>query len=137
MKFGNYDFKQTCSVCPEQYDVFDEKGTQVAYVRLRWGSLYAECPDVGGTEVYYVGIGNDAGCFRSNNERIRHLKAISKRIELFNQPVICPHCGEQHTMNVYEFDGLINCGIVDIDCLECDQYFMARIVEDRIIVNKP
>ncbi len=137
MKFGNYEFEETCFACPEQYDVFDEEGRQVAYVRLRWGSLYAECPYVGGTEVYSVGIGNDAGRFRSDRERTRHLLAIAKRIELFNQPVICPHCGEQHTMDVYDLDRLVNGGAVDIDCLECEQYFMARIVEGRIFVSEP
>ena len=137
MKFDNYEFRQTCSMCPEQYDVFDEEGRQVAYVRLRWGSLYAECPDVCGTTVYSVDIGYDAGCFRSVNERTRHLKAIAKRIELFNQPVFCPHCSEQHKMDVYDLDRLIDGGYVDIDCLECDQYFMARIVNGRILTYEP
>lgn len=46
-----YDLIQTCGACPEQYDVFFE-GEQVAYLRLRHGRFYAECPDVGGKRVY-------------------------------------------------------------------------------------
>lgn len=134
MKIGNYEFYQTSSACPEQYNVFDEEGKRVAYVRLRWGSLYAQCPYVGGTTIYDVGIGTDDGCFRSNKERKHHLKEIANRIELFNQPLICPYCGERHMMDVYEFDNLIKGRVTDIDCLECDQYFMVRIDEDSIFV---
>lgn len=38
------NFVKTCDACPEQYDVFDENGYKVAYVRLRHGWLSVECP---------------------------------------------------------------------------------------------
>lgn len=39
-------FKLTCSACPEQYDVFDKDNEQVAYVRLRHGSLSLSNADI-------------------------------------------------------------------------------------------
>lgn len=81
-------FKQTCSACPEQYDVFDKDGKQVAYIRLRWGSLYVECPDVGGETVYEADVGHGfTGGFRSENERRMHLYRIANAItEWINKP---------------------------------------------------
>lgn len=38
-----FKLKQTCGACPEQYDVYDEEGNQVGYLRLRWGYFYAQC----------------------------------------------------------------------------------------------
>ena len=86
MVIGNYNFVCTCSACPEQYDVFDKDGNQVCYVRLRWGSLYAEYPDVGGYEIYHASIGdNFGGCFENDQQRQIHLiriaNAIDKHIE--------------------------------------------------------
>ena len=78
-KIKGLDFIETCFACPEQYDVFIN-GEQVCYVRLRWGSLYAECPDVGGETVYEASIGNDAGRFKSEDQRQYHLMQIAKAI---------------------------------------------------------
>lgn len=39
-----YRLVETCSACPEQYDVF-RGGTEVAYLRLRHGEFRAECGD--------------------------------------------------------------------------------------------
>lgn len=36
---------QTCSACPEQYDVLDDDGFQIGYLRLRWGEFTVEVPD--------------------------------------------------------------------------------------------
>jgi hypothetical protein len=47
-----YRLQQTCGACPEQYDVYDDLGQQVAYLRLRHGRFRANVPDVGGDEVY-------------------------------------------------------------------------------------
>lgn len=75
------DFVQTCFACPEQYDVFNN-GEQVCYVRLRWGCLYAECPDVGGERVYEADIGDDmAGIFKSEDQRQYYLKQIAKAVK--------------------------------------------------------
>ena len=74
-------FKKTCSGCPEQYDVFDSNDEQVAYIRLRWGCLTAECPDVGGNLVYEADVGDGfTGSFRSENERRMHIYRIAAAI---------------------------------------------------------
>lgn len=46
MKIKGLQFIQTCGACPEQYDVLDKSGNTVGYVRLRWGGLTCEYPDV-------------------------------------------------------------------------------------------
>lgn len=80
MKIYKYEFKCTCSAYPEQYDVFDEDGTKVGYVRLRWGSLYAKYPDIYGNTIYSHDFPNDRGSFASNEERMKHLTAIANAI---------------------------------------------------------
>lgn len=66
-----YYLKQTCSACPEQYDVYDQKDQQVAYLRLRHGSFYAAVPDHGGDVVYEANPNGD-GIFE-DGERVRYL----------------------------------------------------------------
>lgn len=66
-----YRLKQTCSACPEQYDVFDDLGQQVAYFRLRHGGFYAAVPDHGGDVVYEANPEGD-GIFCSH-ERVKYL----------------------------------------------------------------
>ena len=84
MQIGNYNFVQTCSGCPEQYDVFDKDGNQVCYIRLRWGSLYAQYPDVGGVDIYEASIGDGwTGSFRTERERRSHLRQIAKEIDKY------------------------------------------------------
>lgn len=71
-----YKLVLTCRACPEQYDVYDDEGNQVAYLRLRHGSFTVECPDVGGTLVYQVNTFGDGGF--EDTERFEHLeKAIA------------------------------------------------------------
>jgi hypothetical protein len=77
---------QTCSACPEQYDVFDETGEKVAYLRLRWGYFSARVPNSVGQEVYDANIGDGmTGCFTGEAEREKHLtkavKAIKKELK--------------------------------------------------------
>lgn len=45
-------FTNTCKACPEQYDVYDEAGYQIGYVRLRWGHLTAFVTDFDGHLIY-------------------------------------------------------------------------------------
>lgn len=80
MKIKNYEFVQTCVAFPEQYDVFDENDNQVGYVRLRWGNLYAQCPDVDGVTVYSVDLDHELGSFSSNEERMQYLNVIAEAI---------------------------------------------------------
>lgn len=64
---------QTCSACPEQYDVFNEAGAQVGYLRLRHGLFTASVPDAGGIDVY-VASPNGDGVFESD-ERDGYIRA--------------------------------------------------------------
>jgi hypothetical protein len=66
-----YRLKKTCSACPEQYDVFDDLGQQVAYLRLRHGGFRADVPDVGGETIYTANPEGD-GVFM-DHERVRYL----------------------------------------------------------------
>jgi hypothetical protein len=64
----------TCSACPEQYEVFDDKtGEQIAYLRLRHGYFRADVPECGGETVYESEPEGD-GVFE-DDERQRELSA--------------------------------------------------------------
>lgn len=65
---------QTCSACPEQYDVFCD-GVQVGYLRLRHGCFRAEH---NGKTVYTAAPDGD-GQFEPE-ERKRYLNAACKAI---------------------------------------------------------
>lgn len=66
-----YRLQQTCGACPEQYDVFDDLGQQVAYFRLRHGGFRVDVPDCGGETIYTANPEGD-GVFMLN-ERVRYL----------------------------------------------------------------
>lgn len=73
-------FVQTCAACPEQYSVLLGEET-VGYVRLRWGTLRVQVPDVGGKTIYQASIGDGlTGCFFDPGERAEHLSAIAMAI---------------------------------------------------------
>lgn len=76
---------QTCFVCPEQYDLFDSDGENIAYFRLRYGQFYAQVPDVSGKIIYdYSWNDTDPykGGFDSDEERQEHMtKAIAAVIK--------------------------------------------------------
>lgn len=74
-------FEQTSSGCPEQYDVYDENGEQVAYVRLRFGRLRVDCPDCGCKTVYtYEFDDGFKGCFDDDSERCAYMNKIVESI---------------------------------------------------------
>lgn len=66
-----YRLVLTCGACPEQYDVFDEAGKTVGYMRLRHGNFTVQYPDVRGETVYTARPHGD-GVFIAN-ERQHHL----------------------------------------------------------------
>lgn len=73
-------FKLTCGACPEQYDVLrgDER---VAYVRLRFGRLRVDVPDVGGETIYVNKFDEEyKGIFSDETERVKYLTEISEAI---------------------------------------------------------
>lgn len=81
MEIKGLNFVMTCSACPEQYDVFDKNGRMVGYVRLRWGGLTCEYPDVGGEYIYTAVIGDGyTGEFENQEQREHHLNAIADKI---------------------------------------------------------
>jgi len=81
MKIKGLKFICTCSICPEQYDVFADDGKMVGYVRLRFGSLTCNYPDVGGECIYQASIGSEwAGCFGTTEQQMEHLSNIADKI---------------------------------------------------------
>lgn len=81
MTIKGLDFIETCSACPEQYDVKDERGNMVGYVRLRYGGLTCEYPEVGGELIYSQYFGEDwMGCFESDEQRKNYLSIIANKI---------------------------------------------------------
>ena len=80
----NLFFKKTCSACPEQYDVLDLDADKqiVGYVRLRWGILRCDVPDVGGETIYRYEFDDGLqGMFWDEESRKFHLAEIQKKIE--------------------------------------------------------
>lgn len=74
----NFEFRETCGACPEQYDVYLE-GKQVGYVRLRGGFLRCAYPDCGQETIYEYGFtDNWMGCFDSNEQRDFHIDLIAQ-----------------------------------------------------------
>ena len=85
--YKNLEFELTCYACPEQYDVFDlaNNRNQVGYVRLRWGNLRCDYPDVNGDTIYKFSFAEleDSyykGCFFCTEEREKYLKEIAEAI---------------------------------------------------------
>lgn len=83
-----YKLQKTCSACPEQYDVYNPEGKQVAYIRLRHGFLRVDVPDCGHT-IYSTERVHGDGIF-DNDERFKKLtECIEKMIEWYlNEPWI-------------------------------------------------
>lgn len=80
--FKGLKFRMTCGACPEQYDVYDGKGQQVAYVRLRWGCLRVDHGDCGGPTIYRHDFGDGyKGSFDTHEERLKFLREIAKTIK--------------------------------------------------------
>lgn len=74
-------FLSTCYACPEQYDVYRENGEICSYVRLRWGNLIVEYPDVSGEIIYHECFeDNFKGMFDDDIERQKYLSEISNVI---------------------------------------------------------
>ena len=75
------EFRETCSSCPEQYDVF-KGGRQVGYVRLRWGTVTCAYPDCRGDTIYSHSF--DDGCkgnFADDAEREKYLDEIATMLK--------------------------------------------------------
>ena len=60
---------QTCSACPEQYDLVTDDGSSAGYIRFRWGRLTAHYPDAEGDMVYSSNFGDAMqGCLEDGQE---------------------------------------------------------------------
>ena len=66
-----YRLLQISGACPEQYDVFDALGQQVAYFRLRHGSFRVDVPDCGGETIYTANPKGDGRFYE--DERAKYL----------------------------------------------------------------
>jgi hypothetical protein len=80
LKLKNYTLKLTCTVCPEQYDVFKDNNL-VAYLRLRHGNFTVDAPDINGIEIYHV-CPNGDGEFE-DNERMKYLTIAINKIDKY------------------------------------------------------
>ncbi len=79
----NLYFNQTCGACPEQYDVedLDDNNKTVGYIRLRWGYLRCDVPDVNGHTIYSHDFDDGLrGCFHTDEDREMHLNRIKQAI---------------------------------------------------------
>ena len=71
-------FRKTCSACPEQYEV-RRRNEQVAYVRLRHGTLTVEAPDHGHDLVLKHKFARNIGAF-DDDERRPWLERIARLV---------------------------------------------------------
>lgn len=71
----------TCTACPEQYEVLDGQGNEVAYLRLRHGHYTVSVPDVGG-EVIYEAFPQGDGMF-DDDERLKYLEESVNHIQKY------------------------------------------------------
>ena len=71
-------FLNTCYASPEQYDVYRANGELCGYVRLRWGTLRADYPNIEGDSIYTKSF-NDGfkGMFETDEERNHYLTEIA------------------------------------------------------------
>jgi len=76
--YAKIELVKTCDACPEQYDAMLD-GKTVAYLRLRHGRFYVECPDTGGKRVYEANDVRGDGIFE-DDERDRYLGAAKTAI---------------------------------------------------------
>lgn len=86
----------TCSACPEQYNVYDETGKQVAYYRLRHGYFQVTVPGVFGELVYSANPKGD-GIF-DPEERDYYLKEAERAVLKYYQG------GKEIVYVVYDYD---------------------------------
>lgn len=81
---ANIYFVLTCGGCPEQYDCYiTDRGKkyQVGYVRLRWGGLSCDFPDVVGEIIFKHNFSDGfKGGFDNEKERVQYLALISMNI---------------------------------------------------------
>lgn len=76
-----YRLVMTCTGCPEQYEVLDSQGNEVAYLRLRHGHYTVSVPDFRG-EVIYEAFPQGGGMF-DDDERLKYLEESIKHIQRY------------------------------------------------------
>lgn len=85
-EIGDYIVEQTCSACPEQYDVFYD-GCEVGYLRFRFGRFAAHYfPDGPDGEWDLVYQKKDwsplQGCFEDDEERVFYIEIALGLIDM-------------------------------------------------------
>ena len=86
MIYSNVEFIQTCSACPEQYDIVVKvDGRTKGYIHLRYGSLTVE---YNGKPIYHYEFPDKwKGCFNGQDERtyfLNKIKSIINDIDRYN-----------------------------------------------------
>lgn len=137
MQIGEYEFRQTCGACPEQYDVFDRDGNQVAYVRLRWGCVSAKVPDCSGADIYCDDVGDGmTGCFESDKQRRIYLTRIAHRLTMYSSEIHCPECDQPYKLNIFDLDELDEDDEIWRDCETCNDIFRVGFKDKLIGLHK-
>lgn len=85
MEIDGLVFVRTCAACPEQYDVFQKQNGElgtgtVGYVRLRYGHLSCDYPDVGGEVVYDCDFDDEWKGDMTSEEREEQLAKCAEAI---------------------------------------------------------
>lgn len=75
LEINGYKLVLTCPACPEQYDVFDNDGKKMGYLRLRHGWFRADAPVCGGDTVYESHPNGD-GIFDDDEREPELTKAV-------------------------------------------------------------
>ena len=79
MTYSNVEFIQTCSACPEQYNIVTKvEGKKKGYIHLRYGALTVE---YNGKPIYNYQFPDEwKGCFNGQDERTHYLNKIERII---------------------------------------------------------
>lgn len=78
----SYKLEVSCSICPEQWDVYDLLDNRVGYIRLRHGDFRVDYPDCGGKTLIDLCSGEYGdGGFNDEETRSKYLLMAVKAID--------------------------------------------------------
>lgn len=76
LEINGYKLVLTCPACPEQYDVFDNDGKKMGYLRLRHGWFRADAP-CRGVDTVYESYTKGDGIFDDDEREPELTKAVA------------------------------------------------------------
>ena len=145
MEILGYTLKETCSACPEQYEVFkDDK--QVGYLRLRHGYFYASVPDCSDNLVYEAYPEGD-GMFNSD-EREKYLYEAVRAIAVSRSEVFAPEINSREKVLLRAvYDLLTRCAesgyaqdamgvLVHYDRADCDGFCLRNEIAEILGIDE-